>query len=98
MNLAVFGSYDNLSEEMLSRYSAAGNISRDTPPTFLWHTATDNMVNVSQSVERATALAEEGVAYELHIFSDGNHAMGLSENLPAQPWKELAISFIERYT
>ena len=55
------------------------------------------MVNVSQSVEMARALDEEGIAYELHIFSEGNHAMGLSENLPAQPWKELAISFIERY-
>ena len=98
MNLAVFGSCDGLSDDMLSRYSAAGNVNRDTPPTFIWHTATDNMVNVSQSVEMATALAEEGISYELHIFSEGNHAMGLSENLPAEPWKELAISFIERYT
>ncbi len=98
MNLAVFGPRESYPQELLNEYCAAENISRCTPPTFLWHTVTDRMVSVSQSYEMAKALAEEGIIHELHIFSEGDHAMGLSEGLPAEPWKELAIRFIERYT
>ncbi len=98
MNLAVFGPLDSYPPELLRRWCAAENINRNTPPTFLWHTVTDRMVPVSQSYKMAEALADEGIVHELHIFSEGDHAMGLSEGLPAEPWKELAIRFIERYT
>ncbi len=97
MNLAVFGNLDSYPPELLSRWCAAENVNRDTPPTFLWHTVTDRMVSVSQSYKMAEALADEGIAHELHIFSEGDHAMGLSAGHPAEPWKELAIRFIERY-
>ena len=96
MNFAVFGARESYPNELLETYNAAKNVDRCTPPTFIWHTATDNMVDVSQSYEMASALAEEGIIHELHVFSEGDHAMGLSEGLPAEPWKELAISFIER--
>lgn len=96
MNLAVFGAMDSYPAKLLETYCAPKNIDRCTPPSFIWHTATDNMVNVSQSYQMASALAEEGITHELHVFSAGEHAMGLSEGLPAEPWKDLAISFIER--
>ncbi len=96
MNLAVFGARDSYPAELLETYCAPKNVDRCTPPTFIWHTASDKMVNVSQSYEMASALAEEGITHELHVFSAGDHAMGLSEGLPAEPWKDLAISFIER--
>ncbi len=98
MNLAVFGNLDFYSKELLSRWCAAENVNAHTPPTFIWHTLTDRMVPVSQSYAMAQALADEGIAHELHIFSEGDHAMGLSKGLPAEPWTELAIRFIERYT
>ncbi len=98
MNRAVFGAMDFYSDELLETYCAPKNVDRSTPPTFIWHSAKDKMVNVSQSYEMASALAEEGIAHELHVFSDGDHASGLSEALPAGTWKDLAISFIERYT
>lgn len=98
MNLAVFGKRDNYPKELLGKYSAAFHVDRCTPPTFIWHTATDKMVNVCQSYEMAGALAEEGIVHELHVFSEGDHAMGLSEGLAADSWKNLAISFIERHT
>lgn len=98
MNLAVFGPMESYPAYLLEPYCAAKNIDRCTPPTFIWHNATDKMVNVSQSYEMACALAEEGIIHELHVFSEGDHATGLSEGLPARIWKELAISFIERNT
>ncbi len=98
MNLAVFGPAEGYSDEMLSRWCASENVNRNTPPTFIWHTLTDKMVSVSQSYKMAEALADEGIVHDLHIFSEGDHAMGLSEGLPAEPWKDLAISYIKRYT
>jgi len=95
MNLAVFGPDENVTADMLERYSAAENVNRDTPPTFLWHTVTDKMVSVEQSYKMAEALASEGIVHELHVFSSGDHAMGLSEGLPAEPWKDLAIRFLD---
>lgn len=98
MNLAVFGERESYPEELCCRWCAAENVNRDTPPTFLWHSAADTMVPVSQSYEMAAALRDEGIVHELHIFSEGEHATGLSIGLPTEPWIELAIRFIERYT
>lgn len=98
MNLAVFGERESYPDELLRRWCAAEHVNRSTPPTFLWHTLTDSMVPVSQSYAMAEALAEEGIPHELHIFSEGEHASGLAEGMAASPWKELAVSFIKRYT
>ena len=98
MNLAVFGERDDYPEELLRRWCAAEHVNRNTPPTFLWHSVTDKMVPVSQSLAMADALMEEGIPCEIHVFSEGDHATGLGEGLPTAPWKELALSFIRRYT
>lgn len=97
MNMAVFGAREDYPEELLRRWCAADNVNRDTPPTFLWHTVTDNMVPVEQTYRMAQALNEEGIAHECHIFSEGPHAVGLSEGYPAQVWPELAVKFLKRY-
>ena len=97
MNLAVFGERESYCDELLRRWCAAENVNRDTPPTFLWHCATDAMVPVGQSLEMAQALLDEAIPCELHVFSEGDHATGLSEGLPATKWKDLAIDFINRY-
>lgn len=48
-----------------------------TPPAFLWHTWSDNVVAVENSLEYAKRLRSQGVPAELHIFPEGNHGMGL---------------------
>ncbi|MDR2295534.1 MAG: alpha/beta hydrolase, partial [Clostridiales Family XIII bacterium] len=58
------------------------NVSARTPPTFLWHTAFDDLVPVQSSIDFATALTEHGVPYGLHIFPHGGHALGLAEGIP----------------
>lgn len=98
MNMAVFGAREDYPKELRKRWCAAENVNRATPPTFLWHTVTDNMVPVAQTYRMAQALNDEGICHECHIFSDGPHAVGLSEGYPAQVWPELAMAFIERYT
>ncbi len=49
-----------------------------TPPTFLWHTADDEGVPVANSLLFAQALASHGVPFELHVFAQGRHGLGLA--------------------
>lgn len=51
-----------------------------TPPTFLWHTADDDSVSVVNSLQYAAALARHGIAFELHVFPQGRHGLGLAHD------------------
>lgn len=53
-----------------------------TPPTFLWHTAADELVDVRNSLLFAESLAEAEIPYELHVFPQGKHGLGLAEEDP----------------
>lgn len=49
-----------------------------TPPTFLWHTVTDQTVPVENSLLLAQALRRHGVSLELHIYPTGRHGLSLA--------------------
>jgi acetyl esterase/lipase len=71
------------------------NVSAQTPPAFLWHTAADNHVPVQSSLDLAAALTEHGVPYSLHIFPHGGHALGLAPDTAlARDWPELFNKFL----
>lgn len=53
-------------------------VSDATPPTFLWHTATDETVPVNNAYLYAAALAHAGVDHELHVFHAGRHGLSLA--------------------
>lgn len=73
--------------ELIRRFSAEENITPDTPPAFLWHTAADGAVPVQNSLNLAAALADQGVLFELHVYPRGNHGLGLApENALAATW------------
>lgn len=77
------GSFINLlgkdaTEEELRYWSLEKHVSRDTPPCFLWHTATDESVPVENSELFAAALRRQGISYALHIFSEGHHGLSLA--------------------
>ena len=52
-------------------------VSADTPPAYIWHTATDQVVPVNGSVEFARQMWQCGNACELHIMPHGPHGRGL---------------------
>lgn len=54
-----------------------------TPPTFLWHTADDAVVDVEHSLRLAGALGRARVPYELHVYPTGTHGLGLAESAGA---------------
>ena len=59
---------------------------KSTPPMFLWHTADDGVVSVSNSYEYAGVLYRLGIPVEMHIYPFGNHGLGLA-NRTGSPWQ-----------
>ena len=62
----------------LIHYSAECNVTENTPPAFIWHTADDPVVDVANALDLAKALTARGVPHELHIFPHGEHGLGLA--------------------
>lgn len=81
------GSKNNLlgkepSPELVKLLSNETQVTKDTPPCFLWHTAEDKAVKVENSLEFAAALQRAGVPFDLHVYQKGGHGMGLGKNHP----------------
>lgn len=96
-----FGSRDCLlgeerGDEALARsFSCEKNVTEDTPPCFIWHTANDSVVPVKNSLELASALAKNKVYFEMHIYPDGCHGLGLAQDRnDISKWSEALITFL----
>lgn len=87
-NLAFFGK-EKPSEDILAEVSAAQQVSPSTPPMFLWATAGDNLVPVGHTTRMATALADAGVPFEVHIYEEGQHGLSLATQATAKALTEL---------
>jgi acetyl esterase/lipase len=68
----------NPSAELVELLSNEKQVTKDTPPCFIWHTWEDNAVKVENSLEFAAALRRSGVPFDLHIYQKGAHGIGLS--------------------
>ena len=74
--VALFG--ENPDQKDLDYMSLEKHVTADTPPCFLWQTATDESVPVENSYLFAKACKEAGVPYAHHVFSDGVHGMSVA--------------------
>ena len=76
--------------ELVKLLSNELQVTKDTPPCFLFHTSADKTVPVENSLEFALALKRAGVPFALHIYEKGPHGIGLGahEYDPAKfhPW------------
>ena len=54
-------------------------VTKDTPPVFLWHTLTDASVPVENSMLMAAALRKCGIPFAMHLFSHGKHGLSLGD-------------------
>lgn len=81
---------NNPSPELLRELSNELQVTKDTPPCFLWHTWEDKAVPVENSLQFAEALRKQGVPFDLHIYQKGGHGLGLGSTQwdPAKrhPW------------
>ena len=96
--------YENLKEEM----SLEKHVTQDVPRTFLWHTVTDDLVPVENSIMFAQALIEQGISVELHLYPVGGHGLALANyetqnadgygiQPEVQSWADLAKTWLAYY-
>ncbi|MFR5787225.1 MAG: alpha/beta hydrolase [Christensenellales bacterium] len=64
------------SEIIIGRFEK--HVTQDTPPTFIWHTVTDETVPMQNSILFTESLAEKGVPVELHSYPNGKHGLSLA--------------------
>jgi acetyl esterase/lipase len=66
-------------EALRVAYSPDLFVTKDTPPTFWFHTFSDKTVPVEQGLRFYEALVKAGVPAEAHIFANGPHGTGLGK-------------------
>ncbi len=64
--------------ELVELLSNEKQVTKETPPCFIWHTWEDDAVKVENSLDFAAALRKAGVPFDLHIYQKGPHGIGLS--------------------
>jgi acetyl esterase/lipase len=98
------GSMHNLlgpdpSPELVRLLSNELQVTKETPPCFIWHTYEDSAVPVENSLQFAEALRKAGVPYDLHIYQKGQHGIGLgaSDWNPEKrhPWTRDCIFWLQ---
>lgn len=76
-----------------------------TPPTFIFHAVDDTLVPIKNSLAFASALAENGVDFEMHLFEKGGHGFSLATpsvcmgnfNPDAYKWADLSINWLRKH-
>ena len=82
-------------EALRAAYSPDLFVTKDTPPTFLFHTFNDQTVPVEQGLRFYEALVKSGVPAEMHIFANGPHGTGLGKGDAAlDQWPNLLENWL----
>jgi acetyl esterase/lipase len=66
-------------EALRTAYSPDLFVTKDSPPTFIFHTFNDQTVPVEQALRFYDALVKAGVPSEIHVFANGPHGTGLGK-------------------
>jgi len=82
-------------ESLARKLSGELAVTKETPPTFIFHTGDDPAVPVENSVHYFIALRQAGVPAEMHVFEHGPHGVGLANDNPAlSPWSTLLANWL----
>lgn len=73
---------ENPSEDLVKLLSNDEQVTKETPPAFLVHTADDPGVPVENSLRFAAALRKAKVPVEIHVYEHGPHGFGLGGKDP----------------
>lgn len=80
---------ENPDPALLASFQNASRVTKETPPTFLFHTYEDKPVPPENSLEFYAAMVREGVPGELHFYEKGPHGVGLGRHIPGTgDWPE----------
>jgi quinoprotein glucose dehydrogenase len=81
--------------QLADQMSNDQQVTKDTPPTFLFHTNADTGVPAENSVRFYMALRKAGVPAEIHIFERGPHGVGMaSTDAVLSAWTSLLANWL----
>ncbi len=63
--------------EQRKKMSPEEHINVETPTCFIWSTSNDPVVKVQNSLLFAQKLANNGIQFELHVYPNGPHGIGM---------------------
>ncbi len=98
------GSMHNLlgkdpSPELVRDLSNELQVTKETPPCFVWATYEDSAVPIENSLQFAEALRKAGVPFDLHIYQKGQHGLGLGTHdwnpEKRHPWTRDCIFWLQ---
>lgn len=78
---------ENQTQELLEFNSLEKQVTKDTPKSFIWHTYEDASVPVQNAMLFATALIQEGITTELHVYPKGGHGLSLGNHIVNGGWE-----------
>jgi dipeptidyl aminopeptidase/acylaminoacyl peptidase len=88
---------ENPPAEMVALLSTELQVTQATPPTYIFHTANDEAVPVENSLLFASALSRHKVPFDLHVFADGPHGVGLALDDPALSfWTKTCAAWLSK--
>jgi acetyl esterase/lipase len=86
---------DSPDPSLVDSLSAETQVTKETPPTFLFATTDDKTVPVVNSVMFYSALVKAGVPAEMHLFQHGAHGAGLAMGNPQlSGWPDLLAKWM----
>ncbi len=89
---------DNPDPALLESLCNNLQVTKETPPTFLWSLDKDPVVKVENSMSFATALSTHGVPFEFHVYPGNKHGTGL-RNFPIDdslhPWGPALLRWLQ---
>ena len=76
--------------EQVERFSNEKQVTKDTPPTFIFQTNEDVPVPAENAVRFYLALRQAKVPAELHVYEKGQHGVGINPKTgtPTDTWKD----------
>jgi len=100
---AHMGSFDyllgeNKTTELLDKLSLEKHVTKELPDTFMWHTISDESVNIKNSLRLFEAFKDNDVNCEYHVFEHGSHGMSLADDSMTTGGKYLKDDYIHEWT
>jgi acetyl esterase/lipase len=83
------------SDEAKQRWSPDRQVTAETSPTFIVHSAEDRVAVVENSLLFYTAMRRAGAPVELHLYHTGPHGSGMDRRLgPVSEWPRLCAIWL----
>jgi acetyl esterase/lipase len=90
----------NPSHKLVKKLSSQLQVTTNTPTCFIWCTYQDKTVPMENSLMFAEALRKNHVPFDLHIYQNGRHGLGLADKPPfahPHPWANDCLFWLKQH-